>query len=500
MITELLWWLILAQMAMGAFDILWHHEFTERLAWRQSQKQELRLHGVRNFIYGIAFLVLGFMVPTGWLALVMIGLLIIEVIITLIDFVEEDRSRKLPETERITHTLLALNYGGILALLMPVLWKLGSESAGLAFTQYGIWSLLALLGSVGCVLFGIRDILAANRLDRLEIVAPDVLLDAPLKKRRILITGGTGFIGQRLIAALVAKGDDVTVLTRNAQKSAGQKVRTITSLAEINDDDVFDVVINLAGEPIVGGLWTGKQKRKIYRSRIRLTRQLVRLFARLQCPPEVFVSASAIGIYGTRVDQPVNEYTEIEDDGSFSHRLCAAWEREALAAKSMGIRTVLIRIGIVLDPDGGSLGQMLPAFEFGLGGPFGDGRHMMSWISRDDLVRLVGHCMANDNIRGPVNGVAPEPISNKVFAKTLGRALGRPAVMSLPEILIRKGLGKLGEEIFLANQNVLPTEALRQNFHFRDACLEDMLRRQTGAQTTKSKTTSEQGQLLLPAH
>ena len=488
MITDLLWILLMAQMMMGAFDIFYHHEMTERLAWRQSQKQELRLHGIRNFIYAGAFLIFGFAIPSGWVAVVLIIALVIEVIITLIDFVEEDRSRKLPESERVAHTLLALNYGAILALLMPKLIVLAGEPAGLGFMFYGLWSLLVLAGAAGCALFGVRDILAAGRLGRMA--SPGPVIAQSEKKQHILITGGTGFMGTRLCEALVARGDAVTVLTRDATHAAHLKtpVRIVTGLGQISDDEKFDAIINLAGASIVGGLWTAKYKRKVYRSRLALTRRLVKLMQRLQSPPAVFISGSAIGIYGINADNPIDEYHDPHNDCSFSHRLCRQWEHEAESAKKLGIRTVLLRTGIVLDSSGGTLGQMLPPTELFMGGKFGSGQQWMSWISLTDIVRLIAFCLDNAVMRGAVNGVAPTPVRNAEMVSGLARALNRPALMQVPAMVFERGLGDLGKEIFLGSQNILPTKAVISGFQFEDPMLDEYLERHlAGGRSKKSE-------------
>ncbi|MEM7768608.1 MAG: TIGR01777 family oxidoreductase [Pseudomonadota bacterium] len=479
-----LWILIGLQMAMGAFDILFHHELTERLAWRKSQRHELQLHGVRNLFYAVIFAGLGFVQVYGVLALAVIAVLVAEVGITLKDFVEEDRSRKLPASERVTHTLLALNYGAILALLLPVLVGWVGQPVGIATVNHGWWSVLCAVGGAGCLLFGVRDLAAAARLGRMGERAAAGLIDPAAGPRTVLVTGGTGFIGGRLVAALVGAGDRVIVLTRDAKgamETLPAPVRLVTGLDQIGNDERIHAIVNLAGQPVAGFLWTAQYRRKVYRSRIRLTRQVIGLIERLETKPDVLVSGSAIGVYGVSPTGAQRENSAIVEDGSFAQRLCLAWEREARRAEGLArVRTVKLRIGLVLGTDGGPLSQMLVPFEFGLGGQFGNGTHTMSWISRDDLVRLIGFAMANDRVRGPLNGTAPFPTDNRSFTQALGNALGRPAVLPAPRWALEALGGDLAREILLADQEVLPRAAIAAGFVFIDPELQPALDRLVG--------------------
>jgi uncharacterized protein len=489
--SDMLWVLISAQIMMGAIDTLLHHEFTERLAWRKSQAHELQLHGIRNLIYCAVFLVLGVMEIYGLLAALALFALYAELVVTLKDFVEEDRTRKLPPSERVLHTLLALNYGAILYGITPVLWLQAGEPTALTFALHGFWTLPCLVASFGTLVFGLRDLGASRRLKRMVRPAAASLLPKGAR-RGVLVTGGTGFIGTRLVEALVAKGDDVTVLTRDA-RSAGHlaaPVRVVTSLEQIPADAKIDAIVNLAGQATAGGLWTGRYRRKLLRSRLQVTREVVKLIARLETKPGVLVSGSAIGAYGANPILAQDERSRPEIDGSFAQRLCLAWEALALKARGHGVRTVLLRIGIVLDTEGGPLGQMLAPFEYGVGGPFGDGEQWMSWISRDDLVRLIDHAMRDDGLEGPLNGVAPEPVKNGVFVRVLGKALRRPAFMPLPAFVLRAALGDLAREIFLGSQFVRPASAWQSGFRFNDVRLSACLERLVAA--------PELGKQLLP--
>lgn len=479
--NAVLWSLLLMQIAMGGIDTIWHHEFTERLAWRQSQREELRLHGMRNLLYGVFFLVMGFGALHGAFAVGLMLVLGVEIIITLIDFVEEDRTRKLPWTERILHTLMTLSYGVLLALLAPVLLDWAGQPTGAVFAFHGVFSLLMVPAVIGVCLFGLKDLQAAKRLGRMVAPDPAALGRGLTGRRRVLVTGGTGFIGARLVPTLLACGHDVTLLVRDAQKGAklGAPVRLVTKLDQIADDEAFDVVINLAGAPIVGGLWTRARRRHLLRSRLVVTRDVSKLIARLAQKPACLIHGSAIGIYGLRDDAPLTEEEAIVADGSFSHRLCASWEAAGLRAQRFGVRVVPLRTGLVLDSEGGMLANMLFAFEFFLGGHFGHGQQWMSWISRDDLVRMIFHAISREEIDGPLNATAPEPVRGARFAAALGRALGRPAALPVPSFVLALA-GDLGREIFLSGQRVLPTRALQTGFIFDDPSLQPCLDRLVG--------------------
>ena len=475
MTSTLLWSLIAVQIAMGAFDTLYHHELTERLAWRPSQRGELRLHAVRNWLYTLLFLTLGFAEPKGLLAWAIMGVLIVEVVITLMDFVEEDLSRRLPATERVNHTLLALNYGAILVLILPVLLGWAREATGIAWVSHGAWSALALAASLSVAIFGLRDWFAAGRSERLGLPAPAGLADVLAPARAILVTGATGFVGQRLVASLVAAGHEVTVLTRDGAKAAAlpAPLRIVTSLDQLPDGARLDAIVNLAGEPIADGLWTPAKRRAILASRLRMTRRLAKLVARLDRAPSVVVSGSAVGWYGLRGDDSLTESSPAAS--AFTQRVCAAWEREAMAIAALGPRVVLLRTGLVLGIEGGLLARLLMPFEFGLGGRIGSGRQWMSWISRDDLVRLICHAIATPTMAGPVNATAPEPVRNADFAASLARQLHRPAIFPLPARLLRWLGGDFAEEMLLGGQRVLPEKALASGFAFRHARLDSAL-------------------------
>jgi uncharacterized protein (TIGR01777 family) len=500
--TDLLWAIVAVQMAMGAFDTFYHHEGTERLAWRPGQQTELRLHGVRNLAYAVLFTALGWTMPQGGWAVALILLMIGELIITLWDFVEEDRTRHLPWTERVVHTLLTLNYGVILALLLPILMGWAKEPTALPLVHYGMMSWFCAIAAVGVIVSGLRDLGAARRCPHI-VPAPAGRLARALDGRKlVLVTGGTGFVGSRLVEALATAGHEVLVLTRDRAKAisllqAGH-VRIITTLGEIDSAQRIDAIVNLAGEPISDRPWTRAKRIRILRSRLAVTHGLVRLIQRLEHRPAVMISGSAVGIYGLRGDEALRE----GDGGTvcFSRRVCLGWERAARPIEALGVRTVYLRTGLVLDVAGGMLARMLAPFEYGVGGRFGDGRHWMSWIHRDDLIRLIVHCIATPTVSGPVNGTAPEPVTNRAFTAALGRALHRPAIVPIPAWPLRLLLGDFAHELLLSGQKVLPEAALASGFRFRHPHIDAALAAITGADRRAEAAPPIRHSILQASH
>jgi uncharacterized protein len=486
MTSPVLWSLIAIQLALGLFDIVYHHEMMERLAWRVSQRCELKLHAARNLAYAVLFLALGLFELRGFWAMLIIAVLGAEVVITLTDFVEEDMSRKLPASERVTHALLAINYGAVLALLVPVLVGWATQPTAIIPVWYGIGSVLAPLAAAGVIVFGLRDFFAARRARRLVLGNAAELVRALPGRQRVLITGATGFIGRRLTEALASAGHEVTVVARDPAKAATLRppFRLMTSLSQIADDTAIDTIINFAGEPVSNGLWTRTKRRRILASRLRMTRDVVRLIARLQRRPAVMVSGSAIGWYGTWGDESLTEF----DGGKrcFGHRFCEAWECAARKAEKFGVRVVRLRIGIVLGTEAGMLSNLLVPFEFGLGGPIGSGEQWISWIERDDLIRLIAHIIATPQLSGTINGTAPAPVQNAAFAQALGRALHRPALLRMPASVLHRLAGELADDLLLRGQRVLPDKAQASGFRFKHETLPSALSAILGQTSAKA--------------
>lgn len=300
---------------------------------------------------------------------------------------------------------------------------------------------------------------------------PPLQLDVPASGHW-LVTGGTGFIGRRLVEALTTQ--EVTVLTRHAVCAAlPPRVRVVESLGELDGSERFDAIVHLAGEPIAGGLWTAARRERIRASRPQVAASLVELIERLEMKPKAWVNASAVGWYGLRDDECLEETAAHAD--CFSHAVCAAAESAAVPASAHGVRVVQLRIGLVLAREGGLLARLLPAFKLGLGGPLGTGRQWMSWIERDDLVRLIAHVAANDALSGAVNATAPNPVDNRQFTRALAQALGRPAFFRMPRAPVTWLLGDFARELLFGGQRVVPKRALESGFEFRFPTLQEAL-------------------------
>ncbi|SDK04741.1 hypothetical protein SAMN04488540_1185 [Ferrimonas sediminum] len=293
---------------------------------------------------------------------------------------------------------------------------------------------------------------------------------------KIVISGGSGFVGKQLLKQL-QPNHQLVVISRNPDATK-QRLRQQGIEAECIDIDGLvwqtgiDAVINLAGEPIADKRWSSAQKHRICDSRWRITQALSDWILAQASPPSVFISASAIGIYGND-SQAVDENTPLMvNDADFAQKVCHTWETLALQAQGH-TRVCLLRIGLVLG-EGGALKKMLPAFRAGLGGPIGSGEQMMSWIHIDDLVAAIGFLLINPESRGVYNGTAPLPVSNRLFTRTLGKVLHRPAVIPVPAIALKIGLGEMSQ-LLLEGQRVLPSRLQHDGFEFHYPGLEGAL-------------------------
>ncbi len=289
----------------------------------------------------------------------------------------------------------------------------------------------------------------------------------------ILITGGTGFIGSALCAHLLKENNKIVILSRYPEKIK-HPIKAIADLSDLQDSDIFDVVINLAGEPIANKRWSDKQKNQIFSSRIDITEKLISYFEKLDNKPKLLISGSAIGYYGVGKTDNIIEEKE-GGDNSFSSELCQKWEAVALKAEKLGIRTCLLRTGIVLGKNGGALSKMLFPFKMCLGGIIGHGKQWMSWIHIDDLTGIILYCINHDNLKGAINGTSPNPVTNKEFTKTLGMTLKRPTIFPMPEIVVKLLMGKMGEELLLAGKKITPKKVLDAGYKFTYKTLEEAL-------------------------
>ena len=289
----------------------------------------------------------------------------------------------------------------------------------------------------------------------------------------ILITGGTGFIGSALCSRLLEENNKIVVLSRHPEKIKSP-IKAIADLNDLKGSDIFDVVVNLSGEPIANKRWSDKQKHQIFSSRIDITEKLISYFEKLENKPKLLISGSAIGYYG--IDKTDNVIEEKEKgDNSFSSELCQKWEAVALKAEKLGIRTCLLRTGIVLGKNGGALSKMLLPFKMCLGGRIGHGKQWMSWIHIDDLVGIILYCINHNNLKGAVNGTSPKPVTNQVFTKTLGMVLNRPTIFPMPAIVVKLLMGTMGEELLLAGKKIIPKKALDAGYTFKYKTLEEAL-------------------------
>ncbi|MFP2770315.1 TIGR01777 family oxidoreductase [Oceanisphaera sp. KMM 10153] len=291
----------------------------------------------------------------------------------------------------------------------------------------------------------------------------------------ILLTGGTGFIGHRLMSHL-RPHHHITVLSRTPNKvyqRLGHDIKALSSLDLLDNLDNFDAVINLAGEPIADKRWTQVQKERICQSRWQITRQLVEKLKAGQQPPSVLISGSAVGFYGRQDDALVDE--DSRPNVEFSHEVCARWEQLAQVAESEQTRVCRIRLGMVLGAEGGALKKMLPGYRLGLGGPIGSGKQYMSWIHIEDVVKLILFLLEHDECNGPFNATAPEPITNEHFSRNLAQVLGKPHFARIPAWAMRLLLGEMAD-LLLTGQRVMPVRLQQAGFHFRYPTLDKALK------------------------
>ncbi len=305
---------------------------------------------------------------------------------------------------------------------------------------------------------------------------------------RVLVTGATGFIGRALVPALIGRGHSAVALTRSRERAL-DRLGAEPEIATIPDGDSAlaalvaqvercDAVVSLAGEPVIGARWTAARRERIVASRAGLTEKIVRAIGLAKSRPRAFVSASAVGFYGDRGDAELGEDAAAGD--GFLARTCVAWEDAARAAESLGVRVARMRIGIVLGREGGALATMLPAFRAGVGGPLGSGRQFVPWVHLHDVVRMFATALDDERFDGAINCSAPAPATSREFARALGRAVRRPAIIPVPALALRAAFGDAASAM-LASQRALPRRLEALGFRFAFPSIDSALADVTGA-------------------
>ncbi|GKS91873.1 TIGR01777 family oxidoreductase [Acidovorax sp. SUPP2539] len=454
------------QALMGAFDNLWHHEWSARLPQRTSARHELLLHAAREAIYGVLFLGFAWVQWQGWWVLLPTALLAVEIVITAADFLEEDRSRRLPPAERVLHTLLAVSYGVLVGVIAPLFAAHAALPTGVVRVEHGAWSWLFTVAALVVLAWSVRNAFAVVRL-RAAVPSAEPLPVAA-HGPAVLVTGATGFIGTALVRRLQGEGRRVIVWTRDplqARATFGPQVWALDRLEDIPGETRIDAVVHLAGAPVLGRPWTRARCRQMVESRVGTARQLLVLMQRLHCPPAVLVGASAVGFYGVpAADTPLDE-RGAPQPGRFQSDLCAQVERAAGAAQALGVRVVCLRMGLVLGPQGGAYSPLAWAARVGLGAVLGSGRQRVPWIHRDDAVGLVCHALSRPGMAGPVNAVAPDVPSQARFAAAMAASFGRPVLLRMPAWPLRAALGEMSE-LLLCGQHAVPRLALAEGYVF----------------------------------
>ncbi len=292
---------------------------------------------------------------------------------------------------------------------------------------------------------------------------------------KILVSGSHGLVGSALMDSLKGDGHELFALVRRAPRSDAEvewrPERGSLALARLEG---METVIHLAGESIASGRWTEEKKQRIRDSRVKGTTLLSEALANLSHPPRAFLCASAIGFYGDRGDEILTEESAPGND--FLAEVCVEWEQATAPAAEKGIRVVNLRFGIILSADGGALAKMLPPFRMGAGGRVGSGKQYMSWIALDDVVAAIKFALANDVFHGPVNVVAPNPVTNAEFTKALGKALSRPTLLPVPEFAARLAFGEMADALLLSSQRVKPRRLEDAGYPFQYSDLERALR------------------------
>lgn len=290
---------------------------------------------------------------------------------------------------------------------------------------------------------------------------------------KILVSGGTGLVGSKLVELLKRKGHDVSILSRRPDGPGVVHWEPGSGRIDGKKLEGYDAVVHLAGENIASERWTEAKKQQIRESRVAVTKMLAEALAACASPPQVLVSASAIGFYGDRGSE---ELTEASRAGSgFLAEVCRDWEGATAPASDAGIRVVNLRIGVVIGKGGGAIAKMLPPFQLGLGGPLGSGKQYMSWIANEDLAEMVLFAIEHAELSGPVNAVAPQPLTNAQFTKVLGQVISRPTIFPVPSFGLKILMGEMADELLLSSTRVLPAKLTGAGFSYKQADLSSAL-------------------------
>lgn len=460
--------LLVLQVCLGALDTVWHHELGEQLANRDSQRRELFWHAIRSLLYALLLGLLALIDFQGRWVLLPLALFAIELMITLADFVEEDRSRWLPPTERVLHTVMAINAGALLvAWLQPL--SHDPPTSTIAWRPFDGLAVFLLVMAGLAFASGLRDALAANKPISMTT---NLFLQRPL---RVLITGGSGFIGATLVWRLLSSGHQVSILSRHPRRTAmlfGGQAAVFDRIDTIGKQP-FDLIINLAGAPVVGVPWTKARRQVLWDSRVTLTRELV---AHLALQPRkdrpIFVQASAMGYYG----QHATSSREQDPAGvDFGGQLCAAWENAAELVRDAGYRLIVLRFGLVLGNQGGILPPLKLSAQFGGASVLGDGRQDFPWIHLDDVHRIIEHLVQDRDAEGAYNLCAPERVDQVTFTKTLAMVVHRPQWLRVPAAPMRWVLGQMAD-MLLASPPATCQRLQTANYRFRYPTLLEALK------------------------
>jgi uncharacterized protein len=297
---------------------------------------------------------------------------------------------------------------------------------------------------------------------------------------RILITGSTGLVGTALVPHLRTGGHEVIPMTRRPSGAGGPAIVWDPAAGQLDPAALvgLDAIVHLSGESIASGRWSQAKKARIRESRVRSTELLASVIARLDHPPAVFLSASAIGFYGDRGAEILTEESPPGQD--FLSRVCRDWEAASEPIARQGVRVVRLRFGMILSPAAGALAKMLPPFRLGAGGPIGGGRQFVSWIAIDDVLGAIVHAFEASSLSGPINIVSPRPVTSAEFARALGRALRRPALLTMPAVAARVVFGEMADALLLSSQRVEPKRLVSSGYRFLYPDLEPALRHLLG--------------------